>query len=82
MRDDVIWYKESEYVGKVGTSICLGRRDKARKQTEMLLVLYRLQSRQISQMCIRDRTGMDEPLVHQLSCQGHSWVATFGRDKR
>ncbi len=49
MRDDVIWYKESEYVGKVGTSICLGRRDKARKQTEMLLVLYRLQSRQISQ---------------------------------
>ena len=22
------------------------------------------------------------PLVHQLSCQGHSWVAMYGRDKR
>ena len=25
---------------------------------------------------------MDEPLVDQLSCQWHSWVAKFGRDKR
>ena len=25
---------------------------------------------------------MNEPLVYQLSCQWHRWVATFGRDKR
>ena len=25
---------------------------------------------------------MDIPLVYQLFCQGHSWVATYGRDKR
>ena len=25
---------------------------------------------------------MDKPLVDQLSCQWHSWVAKFGRDKR
>ena len=26
-------------------------------------------------------TGMDAPLVYQLFCQGHSWVAMCGRDK-
>ena len=25
---------------------------------------------------------MDKPLVYQLFCQGHSWVAMFGLDKR
>ena len=25
---------------------------------------------------------MDIPLVYQLFCQGHGWVATYGRDKR
>ena len=25
---------------------------------------------------------MDEPLVHQLSRQWHSWAAMFGSDKR
>ena len=25
---------------------------------------------------------MDEPLVHQLSRQRHSWVAKFGKDNR
>ncbi|KAF0154188.1 MAG: hypothetical protein FD159_2523, partial [Syntrophaceae bacterium] len=25
---------------------------------------------------------MDEPMVFQLSCQRHSWVAKFGRDNR
>ena len=29
-----------------------------------------------------ERTGMDEPLVHQLSRQWHSWAAMFGSDKR
>ena len=29
-----------------------------------------------------DKTGMDAPLVYQLFCQGHGWVATCGRDKR
>ena len=28
------------------------------------------------------RTGMDAPLVHQLFCQGHSWAAKCGLDKR
>jgi len=26
-------------------------------------------------------TGMDAPLVYQLFCQGHRWVAMCGRDK-
>ena len=29
-----------------------------------------------------ERTGVDEPLVYQLSLQGHCWVAKFGMDKR
>ena len=28
------------------------------------------------------QTGMDAPLVYQLFCQGHRWVAKCGRDKR
>src|SRR6266851_603341 len=28
------------------------------------------------------RTGTDEPLVCQLFCQEHGWLATFGRDNR
>ena len=27
-------------------------------------------------------TGMDVPLVHQLSRQWHSWAAKYGADKR
>ncbi len=29
-----------------------------------------------------ERTGSDEPLVFQLSCQRQCWVAMFGKDKR
>ena len=29
-----------------------------------------------------ERTGVDEPMVSQLFCQGHCWVAMFGKDKR
>ena len=29
-----------------------------------------------------ERTGVNVPLVYQLSCQGHRWVATSGRDNR
>ena len=29
-----------------------------------------------------ERTGVDGPMVHQLSRQWHSWVAKSGRDKR
>jgi len=29
-----------------------------------------------------ERTGMNEPLVYELSCQGHRSVAMFGSDKR
>ena len=36
---------------------------------------------QLSDM-IGDIPGMDEPLVHQLFRQEHSWVAKFGLDKR
>ena len=36
----------------------------------------------ISDNGIRDeRTGVDKPLVYQLSCQGNRWVAMFGKDK-
>jgi len=36
-----------------------------------------------SNMWERDeRTGMNEPLVYQLLCQKHRWVAKFGLDKR
>jgi len=29
-----------------------------------------------------ERTGTNEPLVYELSCQGHRSVAMFGSDKR
>jgi len=29
-----------------------------------------------------ERTGMNEPLVYELSCQGQCSVAMFGSDKR
>ena len=29
-----------------------------------------------------DDAGMDAPLVYQLSCQRHGWVAKCGRNKR
>jgi len=28
-----------------------------------------------------ERTGVDVPLVYQLSCQGNRWVAMYGLDK-
>ncbi|MFR1802413.1 MAG: hypothetical protein ACLSWS_10255 [Faecalispora jeddahensis] len=58
MKEEVVIYKASEYVGKVGVSVHLGRREKARQQVKTLLVLYRLQSRYTSQRITNARGSL------------------------
>ena len=36
LKEEVVIYKASEYVGKVGVSVHLGRREKARQQAKTL----------------------------------------------
>lgn len=58
LKEEVVIYKASEYVGKVGVSVHLGRREKARQQVKTLLVLYRLQSRYTSQRITNARGSL------------------------
>ncbi len=45
MNRDVINYKTSEYIGRMGVAFHLGNQEKSRKEARTLLVLYRVQAR-------------------------------------
>ena len=38
--------------------------------------------RDLKGAALYERTGVTDSLVYQLSCQGYSWVAMSGTDKR
>ncbi|MCI8914838.1 MAG: hypothetical protein HFF38_12135 [Lawsonibacter sp.] len=45
MNKDIVDYKTSEYVGKMGVAFCRGDLESARKYAKTLLVLYRVRAR-------------------------------------
>ena len=45
MNKDIVDYKTSEYVGKMGVAFCRGDLENARKYAKTLLVLYRVRAR-------------------------------------
>lgn len=45
MNRDVVDYKTSEYIGRMGVALHLSKKEKSRKDARTLLVLYRVQAR-------------------------------------
>ena len=77
MNKDLIDYKTSEYIGKMGVAFCRGDLESARKYAKTLLVLYRVRARDTVANLTQDTDELHSLKRERLVGYGESIVVTL-----